>query len=825
MELLMNMTIAGTVTAAAILLIKVILKDKLTPKWHTAIWLILAVRLLVPGLPESDVSVFNAMPRVAHVETVHHAPERDSGDFRREQFVQGSITLRTPVTGTVQNSDFTVNKQFSDWMIFGWAAGMTAMVVLLTGAAAVFGRRVRKLPFCSDPVLLALFEECKREAGMEGSRVRLRMGGNTPMLLGIRKPVILIPEGYSYEELRHILLHELCHHKHKDLWINVLCCFLLSVYWFNPVLWLCFFVIRRDLEILCDYRVVEITGERKAYASVLLRTALKKNQFIFATTSMQNGEKEVAKRIRFLAHFKKPKLWVSAAAVVIILAVAALCLTNGTLSRTVVIHDAGEGYFLKIPESWEKNAVQDRHDGPESFLGYTVFYDEEGNPFGGVEMLGVDMTSYMNPSGLRQEGIPYGEIDYEKVLLNQGIVPNHSEIIEYRVIEGMPFLTILFNLDHDSETAAQEAERNDSGDMTPSRKINQTHIFLWPEPAVGRVFDLWADSEKVPEAELLEIAKTFQKEQFPRGSEADFSGDWEKTAELLLKDYFQNYVDAEMTRALDISGYTVQSLESYEDREGAWSVIYPGAAVFRVDYTLDVAYPDQHSFAGGGFEIGEGNRTKIFKGELAVFSKDEGDRAVFLGFARPQDMAGLGEAAPIVSKLNHAWLEEKAAALIDAKTPYIGDNVKVGKLIGLLPLAEYFSGMELHTKKEPYGMTVKYDLTKIGNMILENGEERALGDSRGWNVNPYIKSQLFQNAAMLLSLVDNVERVALSAHGISETGYPYTYIYNLDRAALNEKFVKDARLSTESVESYCRFLQTLEESQLYPAEDVVYRIN
>lgn len=822
----MNMTITGTVTALVILLIKVILKDKLAPKWHAAIWLILAVRLLVPGLPESDMSVFNAVPRVGHIDAAGYVPDAPSGDIQEAAATaaaaQESLNLKVPVTGVVRDEDFTVKKQSTDLLLFGWVAGAAVMAVCLVGSSAVFGRRVRKLPLYSDPALLNLFEECKKAAGVKSGRISLRRGGNTPMLLGIRKPVILIPEKYGCDELRHVLLHELCHYKHKDIWINILCCFLLSVYWFNPVFWLCFFIIRRDLEILCDYRVVEITGERKAYAAVLLRTALEKNQFIFATTSLQNGEKEVARRIRSLAYFKKPKLWVSAAAVVIILAVTVLCLTNGTLNRTVIL-DAGEGYFFKIPESWEAYAVQDIHDGPELYTGYTVFHDKEGNPFGGIDMLGVDMTPYMNPSALRQQGIPYDEIDYETVELPW---PNHSRVLSRAVIRDLlPFPVIVVNLERDSETAAQEAERNASGDTAPSKKINQTHIFFWPDPTWGRVFDLWADSDKVPEDELLEIAKTFQKEVSPRSyrPEASFAGDWEETAERLLNDYFQNYADAEMTKASDISGYTIKRLESHEDREASWSVIYPDAEVFRVDYTLDVAYPDQYAFAGGGFEIGEGKRTKIFKDQLAVFQKIEGDRAVFLGFVMPQNAAEMGETMTIISILNNAGLEEKAAALIDAKTPYIGDNSRVGQLAGLMPLAEYFSGLELQTKDEPYGMTVNYDLTKMGNLIFEGGEERAPADSRGWDVNPYLKAQLFQNAAMLLSLVDNAGVVSLSVQGISETGIPYTYIYRLDRVTLNEKFAEDARLSTESVESYCRFLRALEESQMDPAKDTVYQ--
>ena len=681
-----------------------------------------------------------------------------------------------------------------------------------------------------------IFEDCKKEAGVKSDRISLRVGGDTPLLAGVRKPVILIPEGYTCEELRHVLLHELCHYRHKDIWINMLCCFLLSVYWFNPVLWLCFFIVRRDLEMMCDCRTVELTGERKAYASVLLRTALRKNQFLPGATAMQNGEKEVTKRIRSLAYFKKPKLWISAVAAVVILAAAALCLTDGAFNRTVIL-DAGDGYFLKIPKSWEAGAEQQIFDDSEAFLADTTFHDKDGNVFGGIERLGVDLEPYFDPSAPPwQQGASSGKIDYMTVKLPE---PNHSREISRTVIEDLtPVPSIIVELEKDSETAAQEAERNASGDMTPSKKIRETHIylwpdspsaFLWPDSRSPYIYDLWADAEAIPQAELVKIAKTFQMEERPWTYKpvASFSGSWEKTAKGLLKEYFENYADAQLTRASDISGYSIQSMEPLEDGDASWSVIYPDAAVFQIDYTLSIAYPDKYNFAGGDFEVGEGNRTKIFRDELAVFSLNEEGRAVFLGFISASYAEGLGQPTAIISLINHGEMKERSASLIEAKTPYVGDNSKVGKLIGLMPLSKYFSGMELQTSKEPFGITVNYDLSEAGGKVFESGGERAPTDSRGWDVNPYIKVQLSQNAAMLLSLVDNAGTVSIRVKGVTEAGTPYSYTYvSLDREALNKQFVQDARWSAGSVESYCDFLQALEASRIFPEEkDNVFRIN
>jgi len=124
---------------------------------------------------------------------------------------------------------------------------------------------------------------------------------------------------------------------------------------------------------------------------------------------------------------------------------------------------------------------------------------------------------------------------------------------------------------------------------------------------------------------LIKIAKTLQKEPYPQGYQPEmaYQDDWVKTADKLLAEYFKNYVNAEMSIYSDISGYRIDSIEQYEDQNASWSVIYPNTAVFRVDYTLNIAYPDLYSFPGGGFEIGQGNKTKIYKDQLAVFRKDK----------------------------------------------------------------------------------------------------------------------------------------------------------------------------------------------------------
>lgn len=264
----------------------------------------------------------------------------------------------------------------------------------------------------------------------------------------------------------------------------------------------------------------------------------------------------------------------------------------------------------------------------------------------------------------------------------------------------------------------------------------------------------------------------------------------------------------------DISGYQITNMEQCEDEKASWSMMYPNAAVFRVDYTLEIAYPDQYSFAGGGFQIGEGEQTKIYKDQLAVFQMDGIDTAKFLGFVWSQDLEEMGEASSILHTINYRSQETRAEALLDFKTLYIGDHSKVGGIVRNLPLAQFGTGIELHTKEEPYGVTVNYDLTDLGGDIFETRVGKAATDSSGWDPNPYLKAQLYQNSVILLSLIDNCSTVEFKITGLSELGAPYTYYYLTDRETINLQFTQDPRVSTGSVETFREFLSLLEQSQI-----------
>ena len=314
--MLYQMTLYMSVTALVILIFKMLFKNKLSAKFHVLIWLLLFVRMFAPILPESTASVFNAVSLTERTRESNAAYTADNAEYN------GTIAADEPIHASKQDKTASAAELAS----FIWLLGVCAMLAHFTFTYINFSRKISKLPQNCDRETADIMNECANTLGIR--RKVPVYNGKTPMLKGIFSPIIIMPENLSESEKRAAIMHELCHLKHNDillLWISML---ILALNWFNPIIWYSFFTFRKDIEIYCDSRALNYIGNKKEYAGLLLKTALKNNRFVSGTTALQNGEKEVSKRIKRIAYFKRPKAVWTAAALLAAAAIAFSCLTN-----------------------------------------------------------------------------------------------------------------------------------------------------------------------------------------------------------------------------------------------------------------------------------------------------------------------------------------------------------------------------------------------------------------------------------------------------------------------------------------------------------------
>ncbi len=327
---MLNLSIAVTAATVLVLLIKLLFGNQITPRGHMRLWLLVAVSFIFSPIaefmPESSLAVRNWLPQSeSTVETVWVEPYEDlnARGFAIEE--QGNyyivqkdhLSLRVPFSDKTLDAEFaatTSRAKLENWL---WFAGMVLTGIWLLTGNCIQKRKLKALPDSRDAALLAELEAVKVLVGVNDKvRICIKEGAETTFLTRMRgQYVIALESGFDAAERRQVLLHELTHLKHGDLGGNQSAALILAICWWNPVIWLAFRRFRRDMEVYCDYDAARLSGDKKAYATTLVKAAAGTERFVLGTTSFIGGEKEVSVRVKALAAFKKPKTWIAAAAV------------------------------------------------------------------------------------------------------------------------------------------------------------------------------------------------------------------------------------------------------------------------------------------------------------------------------------------------------------------------------------------------------------------------------------------------------------------------------------------------------------------------------
>lgn len=146
---------------------------------------------------------------------------------------------------------------------------------------------------------------------------------STPFVLGVIKPKIYLPQNLSETEQNYVITHEKVHLSRFDHIVKLVCFTICCIHWFNPLVWISFLLMEKDMEMSCDEKVLDILGNchKKDYSYCILSLATG-NRFL-PKAYLSFGDSDTKKRIKNVLDFKKPARWVAAVAIVVI-AVAAM---------------------------------------------------------------------------------------------------------------------------------------------------------------------------------------------------------------------------------------------------------------------------------------------------------------------------------------------------------------------------------------------------------------------------------------------------------------------------------------------------------------------
>jgi len=339
---MLNLSIAVTAAAALVLLLKLLFGNKITPRGHMLLWLLPAVAMLAVPLagilPESDFAVRTYLPQTQarigtssawtgqadYLSETADEKQQTDGQMVDTQGMNGQahVSMQVPFTDRTLTGDFAASESARRLQTWIYVMGVLMVLGWLLIGIGKQRKKLRMLEDSEETQQLMMLTELRTKIGIRRrAKIVIKQGADTTFLTRLDgQYVIALENGFSEEEQRQVLAHELTHLSHGDLWKNFVAAAVLAAFWWNPVIWLAFRRFRRDMEIYCDYDAARLTGDKKAYATTLVRAAAGTERFLLGTTSFIGGEKEVSARVKALAAFKKPKLWIA-----ILAALALLC--------------------------------------------------------------------------------------------------------------------------------------------------------------------------------------------------------------------------------------------------------------------------------------------------------------------------------------------------------------------------------------------------------------------------------------------------------------------------------------------------------------------
>ena len=299
---MLNMSISASWLILAVVIVRYILRK--SPKWiRLVLWGIVAFRLICPLSLESK---FSLVPSATTFGLYADTPTVKSGI----SVVDGTLNPMIHNTVTAHGVSNT-QSAYIGFSIAGiiWLIGVVFM--LCYAAASVF-RLKSKL----------------HEAVNLFDNVWICDKLQSPFVYGLIKPWIYLSSSMDQSQMKYVIAHERAHIKGKDPLWKLVGYVLLSVYWFNPFVWAAYVLFCRDVELACDERTIHQYGieERKAYSRALLSCSMRRTVII--TYPLAFGEIGVKERVKTVLNYKKPAIWIIAAALTVCVVMAICFLTN-----------------------------------------------------------------------------------------------------------------------------------------------------------------------------------------------------------------------------------------------------------------------------------------------------------------------------------------------------------------------------------------------------------------------------------------------------------------------------------------------------------------
>ncbi len=433
---LCQLTVYTSVTAAILLLVKHILKYRIPPLLHFALWGILLIRILFPVLPQSPISVYNYLPRDGQIteeiifgESAGEVLSGQEGgtyiDMLLAEESAGTHAASIGIDVSVLEKQQQKNNSRKEQLHLIESVLMCVNLVYVSGAVVcmlylgcsyfrMWHHALRESMPCDEPLILERYGQIVRHFRLREKCAPQIRYGKRSMLIGILHPIIVLDSSSDASDYPLVLVHELNHYRQKDnlilLLSNVLCCLM----WFNPLIWISRNALRDDLEILCDSRTLQLPSVTAGrYAKLLYISADAAVPGTLAASYMSAEGTFLKHRLKSIAGRKKHSILTRLLSSVLCIASMAMCLTDPVQSlagKYDVYMETGENL---VGDAWE---AEDPADSISGVRFYNMVYSILRNRTGGnaspiIEALGDgSLNSFIRTTAMQEEAfVGFGE--------------------------------------------------------------------------------------------------------------------------------------------------------------------------------------------------------------------------------------------------------------------------------------------------------------------------------------------------------------------------------------------------------------------------------
>ena len=388
MKILLSLSVSGALLLLLILGLKPLYKNKFSKRWQYYIWIVVALRFLLPFTPDTTIigSLFEKFDTTAITNEIPTNPNvpvpADTGNSKAEPIQTNreitTAAMREPVDKYV-------------CLFFIWSA---LALVLFVRKVTVYQGFIQYIKAgnkeVSDIKILNLLSDCEEKLNI---KTRVELSCNpliaSPMLIGFFRPRIILPVGeWEDKELSYIFVHELIHYKQRDMFYKWLIQIVVCVHWFNPFVYLLEKEVNKSCELSCDEKVIALLDDKakREYGDTLI-SFLKSNNLYkssLASVTLTEGAEQLKERLGAIMKFKKKSKGIIAITAIFSVLVCVCFFVTGAYAASpatnnnLVLKDNGKPNEVSIKTESDRNIKETENKTEKTENQYSTEYAQHG---------------------------------------------------------------------------------------------------------------------------------------------------------------------------------------------------------------------------------------------------------------------------------------------------------------------------------------------------------------------------------------------------------------------------------------------------------------